>query len=396
LTVRSSRAGEAAKLALLRLLLWMTPALRHAVVAGFPDDEGNSVEIVRALSRRMPVYWLTGDRPDRVRWLAPQGETRYEVRRMPKNTVRAYLAYVSARYVFFTHGLFGSTRPPPHKTFVNLWHGDGPKRSKRFAHIRSTYVVAGTQLWGGQRPLHFGVGENGVLVTGHPRVDQLARPPGDETLGLLGLDPDKPLVLWMPTFRQTEYRGNRLAAVQNWADAGTLSRSGPVRELAAQVGAVAQRLGVTVAIKPHPLDADGYQAMGLPVVTGDDLLREQITLYQLLGRSQGLITDYSSVWTAYLTMDRPIGFYCPDLDEYEATRGLNVEHYADLIPGPLIESVTDFEQFLRDCLDESPASRDRRATGISLIGAETRLGASDRLLDALGIAMPREPTCPQE
>ena len=394
--MRSSRAGEAAKLALLRLLLWMTPALRHAVVAGFPDDEGNSVEIVRALSRRMPVYWLTGDRPDRVRWLAPQGETRYEVRRMPKNTVRAYLAYVSARYVFFTHGLFGSTRPPPHKTFVNLWHGDGPKRSKRFAHIRSTYVVAGTQLWGGQRPLHFGVGENGVLVTGHPRVDQLARPPGDETLGLLGLDPDKPLVLWMPTFRQTEYRGNRLAAVQNWADAGTLSRSGPVRELAAQVGAVAQRLGVTVAIKPHPLDADGYQAMGLPVVTGDDLLREQITLYQLLGRSQGLITDYSSVWTDYLTMDRPIGFYCPDLDEYEATRGLNVEHYADLIPGPLLESVTDFEQFLRDCLDESPASRDRRATGISLIGAETRLGASDRLLDALGIAVPREPTCPQE
>lgn len=158
---------------------------------------------------------------------------------------------------------------------------------------------------------------------------------------------------------------------------------------------MAQRLGVTVAIKPHPLDADGYQAMGLPVVTGDDLLREQITLYQLLGRSQGLITDYSSVWTDYLTMDRPIGFYCPDLDEYEATRGLNVEHYADLIPGPLLESVTDFEQFLRDCLDESPASRDRRATSISLIGAETRLGASDRLLDALGIAMPREPTCPQ-
>jgi len=395
LTVRSSRAGEAAKLALLRLLLWVTPALRHAVVAGFPDDEGNSVEVVRALSRRMPVYWLTGDHPDRVRWLVPEGDTRYEVRRMSKNTVRAYLAYVSARYVFFTHGLFGSTLPPPHKTFVNLWHGDGPKLSKRFAHIKSTYVVAGTQLWGGQRPLHFGVGENGVLVTGHPRVDQLARPAGDETLGLLGLDPDKPLVLWMPTFRQTEYRGNRLAAVQNWADAETLSRSGPARELAAQVGAVAQRLGVTVAIKPHPLDADGYQAMGLPVVTGDDLLREQITLYQLLGRSQGLITDYSSVWTDYLTMDRPIGFYCPDLDEYEATRGLNVEHYADLIPGPLLESVTDFEQFLRDCLDESPASRDRRATSISLIGAETRLGASDRLLDALGIARLREPTCPQ-
>ena len=32
------------------------------------------------------------------------------------------------------------------------------------------------------------------------------------------------------------------------------------------------------------------------------------TLYGLLARSSALVTDYSSVWTDYLTLDRPIAF----------------------------------------------------------------------------------------
>lgn len=389
--MRRSGAGAGAKLALLRVLLRVTPALHHAVVTGSPDDEGNSVEVVRALACRLPVYWLTSDSPDSVDWLISNADMRFPVRRLRKDSMRAHLAYITARYVFFTHGLYGSPEPPRHKTFVNLWHGDGPKRSKRFAYIRSTFAVAGTRLWGEQRPVYFGVAEEGVLVTGNPRVDQFARPPGDETMRELGLDPQERLVLWMPTYRQTEYRGRRMAAVRNWADAHELSQSDSVRQLFEQVGQAAHRLGVTVAVKPHPLDADRYAALGLPVINGDDLGRVHTTVYQLLGRSHGLITDYSSVWTDYLAMDRPLGFYCPDIEEYEAVRGLNVEGYRDLIPGPLLQSISDFERFLHECLHESPESRDRRARSIELVGAEIRLGASDRLLEALAIALAPEP-----
>jgi len=111
----------------------------------------------------------------------------------------------------------------------------------------------------------------------------------------------------------------------------------------------------------------------------------------LLGRSHGLITDYSSVWTDYLAMNRPVGFHCPDIELYEAGPGLNVEGYRELIPGPLLHTVADFERFLRDCLDESTESKQRRARSTELIGAETRAGASDRLLDALGIQRPPQP-----
>ncbi len=389
--MRLREAGQAALTKVLRGLLRVTPALNHAVVAGYPYDEGNSVETVRALARRMPVYWLIGDSLDPADWLIRDAPARFPVRRLDKNSARAYLAYITARYVFFTHGLYGSPDLSPHKTSVNLWHGDGPKRSKRYADIRSTFVVAGTQLWGRQRPAYFGVAANGVLVTGNPRVDQFLRPTSDDTMRALGLDPEQRLVLWMPTFRRTEFRGNRLGSVWNRTDAEELSRSQSVRELLEQVGQVARRLGVTLAVKPHPLDADRYAAMGLPVILADDLRSVRTTAYQLLGRSHGLITDYSSVWTDYLAMNRPVGFHCPDIERYEADPGLNVEDYRELIPGPLLHTVADFQRFLRDCLDESTESKQRRARSAERIGAETRAGASDRLLDAIGIQRPPQP-----
>jgi CDP-glycerol glycerophosphotransferase (TagB/SpsB family) len=356
------------------------------VVAGFPDEEGNSVETVRALARRLPVHWLINSSPESVEWLLSGAERRDRIRLVPKDSKRAFLAYATARYVFFTHGLYGSPPAPRRRTFVNLWHGDGPKMSKRFANVRSTYTVAGTRLWGDQRPVYFGVAPTGVLVTGNPRIDQFARPVRDDQLHALGLDPAKPFILWMPTYRRTEYRGRRLAKVRNWADAADLSDSERVRHLIGEVSESASRLGVTVVVKPHPLDADDYGATDLLVIDGDVLNRAEVTVYQLLGRSHGLITDYSSVWTDYLAVDRPIGFYCPDLEQYEAARGLNVDGYRDLIPGPLLDSPADFEQFLCECLEESAASRSKRAQAAQRIGAVTRLGASDRLLDAVGIA----------
>ena len=59
--------------------------------------------------------------------------------------------------------------------------------------------------------------------------------------------------------------------------------------------------------------------------------------------------------------DRPVGFHCPDIEEYETPHGLNVEGYRDLLPGPLLESIGDFESFLR----ESTESRSRRPTAWS-------------------------------
>lgn len=382
---RGRSLPEAATVASLRLLTLLVPTREHAVVAGAPDDEGNSVEVVRALSRRMRVYWLVNDDREALEWLVAEDGDPSNLRLLPKSSRRAFVAYLTARYVFFTHGLYGSPPPPRRKTVVNLWHGDGPKRRKGFVEIRSTYVVSGTELWGAPREQAFGVGHGGVLVTGNPRIDQFQRPATDAQLRTLGLDPARPVVLWLPTYRTTDYQGRRMGMVRNWSDGQELSGCDSVRSLFTQVRARAEELGVTVVVKPHPLDADRFAETGLRCLTNEQLREARVMLYQLLARTSGLITDYSSVWTDYLGLHRPVGFYCPDLAEYQENRGLNVGDYASLIPGPLLNTDDDFTSFLDSCLHESADERARRERCIDRIGAETRTGATSRLLRALGL-----------
>ncbi len=375
---------------LLRACLSLLPTRNHAVVAGTPDDEGNSVEVVRGLARRLQVYWLVNDEPAAVEWMLADVDGTRAVRCVRKYSPRAFWVYVTARYVFFTHGLYGSPYPPRSKTSVNLWHGDGPKRRTNFARIRSTFVVGGTRLWVERKAQEFEVGDDGALVTGNPRVDQFARPAHDDGLRALGLDPSRPFVLWLPTYRTTDYRVRRIGPVRNWSDADELSSSLHIRSRLSQVAEVANGLGATLAVKPHPLDADRFAHTGMHVVTGADLRRVRVSLYQLLARADGLITDYSSVWTDFLALDRPIGFYCPDYSEYVATRGLNVDDYFSLLPGPLLEDDSDFKAFLNECVEAPETARAQRSTAVELIGAEVRPGATERLLDALRIPLPDE------
>ncbi|MEZ5092071.1 CDP-glycerol glycerophosphotransferase family protein [Nocardioides sp.] len=372
----------------LRLLQWglrVAPTRRRAVVAGTPDLEGNSVEVVRALASRMPVRWLVSAPAEELAWLLDGVPRADRVELVSRRSTRALVSYLTSSHVFFTHGLYGSPQPPRRKTFVNLWHGDGPKRRKGFAAIRSSYIVGGTELWGRRRGDTFGVGQDRVLVTGNPRIDQLARPTDADALAALGLDPARPLVLWLPTYRRTRYRGRRLGDVRNWADGQELSRAQPVQDILASAADCAADLGITLTVKPHPLDADRFRETGLTVLTDEDLLRARTTLYSLLGRTAGLVTDYSSVWTDYLAADRPIGYFCPDLEDYDADRGLNVVDYRSVMAGPLLETPGDFADFLASCLQEGDEARAHRHAIARLVGAETHPGATERLLHALGL-----------
>jgi CDP-glycerol glycerophosphotransferase len=364
-----------------QVLVHILPAGSHTVVAGWPDEEGNSVEVVRGLPSHIGgrVYWLADAQPNELLWLLDGVAGKDRIRLLRKRSVRGFLAYATARTVFFTHGLYSCPRPPKRKTFVNLWHGDGPKRTDTMhdsPRIPSSYVVAGTELWGQYKADFFGVPRSRLLITGNPRVDQFTRPLTDEQLEALGVPAAKPLVLWLPT-----YRGARGPSGKQWDDSSLLSTSPDLQEQSSTALATLHRLGATVVVKPHPLDRDTLSITGIRVITNDDLRRVQGSLYQLLARASGLITDYSSAWTDFLALDRPIGFYCPDLREYAATRGFNVPDLLPLLPGPLLEHPDELATLVRACVTGPQNSTQLRRDSVRRIGAETRLGATARLLE---------------
>lgn len=376
----SVSAGPLSKL--FRLAAWVLlrvlPARRHAVVHGWPDSEGNAVEVVRGLLRRYPgrVVWLLEDAAAGTRRSLVPDHPR--LLRTGKTSARALWWSLTAEATFFTHGLNTAVRPPADRLVVNLWHGDGPKATRRADRVKSTVAVSGAALWASYKADLFGLPSQRVLITGNPRIDQFDRAPSAHAWNRLGLSSSRPAVLWLPTYRQA-----RGPLTQSWEDADRLTSSGEVSDVAAALAAEARSLDLDLLIKPHPLDGDDYAALGCRVVTNQALEAADVTLYQLLGRCQALISDVSSAWVDYLVLDRPVAFYLPDLADLQRRRGMNVPDVLAVMPGPQITDAEDARRWLRRLVESPDVLRPSRFAACPRVGAVTGTGATDRLLDAL-------------
>ena len=244
------------------MLLRLLPPRAHAVVHGWPDDEGNAVEVLRALSRRYrgKIYWLLSDPaysgpPHAAAELTDSSR----IVRLRKNSLISLPLTLTAEATFFTHGLFTAVPPPDNRLVVNLWHGDGPKLALDTHLIRSTVAVAGTALWGGQRSQRFGLPADSVAVVGNPRVDQFTVAPRAEILERLGISSVDHIIVWLPTYRSALAPHGR-----TWSDGDSLVRSATVGEIVSAITNAESELSAHLLVKPHPLDSDAVRGVGHP------------------------------------------------------------------------------------------------------------------------------------
>jgi len=128
------------------------------------------------------------------------------------------------------------------------------------------------------------------------------------------------------------------------------------------------------------------------VLTDRELTDAGLTSYQLLAASFCLVTDYSSIWTDYLSTGRHVAFAVPDWDDYASSRGLDVAVTRENLPGPVVTTAEQLDRFLADAADDDPDLVAQREHGIKTYGLVTGPGNVARLLTALdrrGVQLPR-------
>ncbi len=246
---------------------------------------------------------------------------------------RSYLSFIRSRWVFHTHGVFGFSEPARGRTTVCLWHGMPVKAIRRLhdgdfemfpvfgtLHVATSsffrYIIAGV----------FDVHPASVLVSGLPRVDVLKgkAEPGHDREAIarqLGLDADRPWVLWMPTHR-SEPNPSRAGASRSFLEAVDPPLVDALDDAATEVGA-------QVIVKLHPFDLlnDGevqIDQASIRLLTSAQWESTGIQLYDLVAASDALITDISSVFIDYLHTGNPIGIMGFDGERY--TRDTLFDH----------------------------------------------------------------------
>jgi CDP-glycerol glycerophosphotransferase (TagB/SpsB family)/glycosyltransferase involved in cell wall biosynthesis len=245
------------------------------------------------------------------------------------------------------------------QVYLNTWHGTPLKRmgydieegALATANIIRNFVAAdfllaanpfmADQMYETAYKLR-GIYRGTIIEEGYPRIDRQRL--DDE--GLSGIRAalaetgiplgDRKIILYAPTWKGTSF-----------------SRpNDDIDDLLAHISAVESRIDTSryiVLLKTH-------QIVHSLAHTRPELKRmlvpNELPTNVILGATDILITDYSSIFFDFLETGRPIAFFAPDLADYSDTRGLYLE--PDQWPGPV--AVTAHE--LGDTLNAIAADGD--------------------------------------
>lgn len=268
--------------------------------------------------------------------------------------------YLTAKYVFFDTGNI-RIRPSKKQIVMNLWHGV-PFKSIGFMSnaveknlpkdLMNTFtkIIVPNKSMKEVYLKSFLLNENQVYYGGQPRND-LLKMKGDP-FKLLNIETSKykKIIMWMTTYRISKDERLCHTSDENWSDTGL-----PLlvdQEKLIKINKELAQLNILLLIKQHTTGKSPKnpitQTENIKILEEEDYLSKGLQLYEVLGKCDGLITDYSSVFIDYLLVNRPIAFVVNDIEDYKNSNGFNFENPLEYMPGMHLTKLEDLKNYLID------------------------------------------------
>ena len=306
-----------------------------------------------------------------------------------KNQYIIYLLY-TARALISCNDILTKIRDDQYAFF--LMHGAALKRVKGHYVVPNEHldeILSFSQYLAPLEEACMGCDPEKMQVLGFPRNDILLT----SKLDVHKLFPDREfskLIYWMPTFRQHK-NGNVCST----------SIALPIiynEEIAMQINEAAKEAGVLVVLKPH-FAQDVSRLMNidlsnLVLINDDFLARNKVMNYELLGRADAMLTDYSSVYHDFLLTDRPIGLCWDDYEEFAKNEGFVVDVDTVLAAGEKLYTAGDLCGFIQRLAAGEDALRAERTAVRNMIhdyqDADSGRRVVDHILEQLEASEKRE------
>ena len=273
--------------------------------------------------------------------------------------LKAFIIFMIAKHVFYTTGQI-PIKPSKSQYVIHMRHGNANfKTVGKRTHIDNgdefffTYVLASSELFVNVTCEEYGCEPKNVAVIGDPLIDQLL----NATSNAYDFSSFKKVVLWLPTFRQSDYLGY---------DDSSMKSTIPLFEETdyAELDKVLERLQIKLIVKLHPaqnnFDKSKNHYKYFDMYLHDDFVKEGYELYSLMAQSDALIGDYSSASLQYLVLNRPQAYVIPDIEEYAQKRGFVFDNPEEYMVGHIVKSKKEFYQFLIDLANGEDRYVDKR------------------------------------
>lgn len=289
-----------------------------------------------------------------------------------KNRIKYTWLVNRASYLFSTHGIQFPKIKPRKQLCINLAHGGVSIKKNKGQDVEHNYsrdfrlktpydyILCRSQESVTPNAYFYCCDKSILLPLGMIRDDLFIKNIGKGINNPFYNGVSKKLILWMPTFRISKDRD--LSEHNSATETGL-----PLLFNKAAVDSLNEYLSnvdVQLLVKPHPLQLEypifNNKFTNITFIKNEDIDNIGKQLYEIVGFSDALITDYSSIYFDYLIADKPVGFILDDIDQYYKDRGFVFDDPTKIMAGNHIYNIDQMKEFIEDVLTEKDKYRDER------------------------------------
>lgn len=316
----------------------LIPKKEKVFVRGVPNNSSNAVAITNYIDDHYNYrvyYSITNSYKDFPQINRSDKITILKNFEGVLNRFKQYYHLLTSKYIFFTHKI-SYLKYSKRQIAVNVWHGVMYKKvgvPVDGIPAPAEITVGTSEMTGPMFAKAFGVPKSTVFISGYPRNDIMlnARGKKSQILSKMGNDFGRfeNYIIWLPTYRQRRSGDKRL----DGKEAGN-----PFYIPNFDVHGFNELLkanNTCCMVKPHPMAikySEGETFSNLFFIDDKWISDRGLVLYDLVGITNLLISDVSSIVIDYLLLGRPIACVSIDLDEYEQARGFCFENIRDWLP----------------------------------------------------------------
>ncbi|BAA29472.1 CDP-glycerol glycerophosphotransferase family protein [Pyrococcus horikoshii] len=340
-----------------------------------PDVSDNALALFKYISEKTDDYelaWLLNNpNSPSVKTLK---EKYPEVKTIYLYSLEGLKELLRSKFVVLTDVL--PLTPHRGQKIIQLWHGL-PGKKTGYEHplnVKDLYLymdkwttdfVTTSELVVGAFVRQFMINPRKFRILGQPRNDGLfdnLKDAKNILSSILGRDVEDydHLILYAPTYRYTSYMKDFQASVNV---VKTLFHHKFLEFLKEE--------NILLVIKPHKLVADVIKPeikenSNVILLTDEHLQSRLITINDVMGAFDILITDYSSIFEDYILLERPILFYLPDREALERKSGFLLP-YEFFAPGRKPETLEGLIHALKIYMEDPEVDSEWRKTVKNLL-----------------------------
>lgn len=227
-----------------------------------------------------------------------------------------------------------------------------------------------------------------ILDIGFPRLDYFFKNNNKNQLNLIDdfhFEEYNSVFLWMPTFRIS----NNEKLSENYFRSRTGLPIFYLEDELNEFNEMLKQINSLCVFKIHHLQANlnVFQKKYTNIILLNDELigKYNLQLYEFIKLTTCLITDYSSISTDYMLLDRPIIYTMDDYNEYRNSRGFSIEDPSQYFIGYHVYNKKQLFAALESISKGIDIYKEEREKILPILHTHVDGNACFRILEHLGI-----------